>query len=133
MTSITCPCCQLTSRHPDDARNGYCGRCHWWTSDPELAPYHFALPCEHRGQGVVVPRLGAWYREARMIYRPDPGPFAWNPRLPVEITQPWLHTQPGTLLEIAGHIRGPRLPWWRRLIWSRHLRALRRRIAKMFR
>lgn len=29
--SFTCPVCFKTSRHPDDIRYGYCGRCHDWT------------------------------------------------------------------------------------------------------
>ena len=33
---ITCPRCGATSHHPEDERQGYCGRCHWWTSDPQL-------------------------------------------------------------------------------------------------
>lgn len=37
-TSITCPKCGRTSHHPEDVRWGYCGACHWWTSDPLLAP-----------------------------------------------------------------------------------------------
>jgi hypothetical protein len=32
--SITCPCCGKTSYHPNDIEQGYCGFCHWWTSDP---------------------------------------------------------------------------------------------------
>lgn len=30
--SITCPRCGLTSYHPDDVREGYCGNCHEWTT-----------------------------------------------------------------------------------------------------
>jgi ribosomal protein L37E len=36
--SITCPECGRTSYHPDDIAQGYCGHCHWWTSDPRLGP-----------------------------------------------------------------------------------------------
>jgi hypothetical protein len=29
--SITCPICGMTSYHPTDVAEGYCGRCHdWW-------------------------------------------------------------------------------------------------------
>jgi len=35
-TSITCPECGATSRHPDDIAASYCGRCRWWTGDPFL-------------------------------------------------------------------------------------------------
>lgn len=31
--SITCPRCKRTSHHPRDIEQGYCGFCHWWTSD----------------------------------------------------------------------------------------------------
>lgn len=34
--SITCPRCGFTSFHPEDIRQGYCGRCNWWTSDETL-------------------------------------------------------------------------------------------------
>lgn len=36
--SFTCPRCARTSRNPHDAANGYCGACHWWTGDAQLAP-----------------------------------------------------------------------------------------------
>jgi hypothetical protein len=35
--SITCPACGMTSRHPDDIREGYCGNCHDWTGEPTQA------------------------------------------------------------------------------------------------
>lgn len=30
--SITCPVCGMRSYHPMDIRDGYCGRCHDWTT-----------------------------------------------------------------------------------------------------
>jgi hypothetical protein len=30
--SFTCPRCGATSYHPEDERNGYCGKCHSWTA-----------------------------------------------------------------------------------------------------
>jgi hypothetical protein len=30
--SITCPVCGMTSYNPNDIREGYCGRCHDWTT-----------------------------------------------------------------------------------------------------
>ena len=30
--SITCPACGTTSHHPTDVAEGYCGRCHDWTT-----------------------------------------------------------------------------------------------------
>lgn len=38
-SSITCPRCGATSHHPDDVASGYCGACHWWTSDPVLGRF----------------------------------------------------------------------------------------------
>lgn len=32
--SFTCPRCGAVSYHPNDIREGYCGRCHDWTGDP---------------------------------------------------------------------------------------------------
>lgn len=37
--SFTCPDCGYISHNPNDVRERYCGRCHWWTGDPNLAPY----------------------------------------------------------------------------------------------
>lgn len=34
--SIVCPRCRRVSYHPRDIEQGYCGYCHWWTSDPHL-------------------------------------------------------------------------------------------------
>lgn len=36
--SITCPRCGITSQHPTDEREGYCGRCHDWTVVPVRLP-----------------------------------------------------------------------------------------------
>lgn len=36
---ITCPTCKRTSFNPNDVEAGYCGYCHWWTSDPNLAEH----------------------------------------------------------------------------------------------
>jgi hypothetical protein len=35
--AITCPQCGATSHHPVDEQEGYCGRCHDWTS-PAVNP-----------------------------------------------------------------------------------------------
>jgi hypothetical protein len=45
---FTCPCCGAVSHHADDAANGYCARCRWWTADPDLGAAHLAAPCPHR-------------------------------------------------------------------------------------
>lgn len=31
---FTCPVCGASSSHPDDLKNGYCGRCHEFTAEP---------------------------------------------------------------------------------------------------
>jgi hypothetical protein len=31
--TFTCPRCGMTSAHPEDVRQGYCGNCHDWTGD----------------------------------------------------------------------------------------------------
>jgi hypothetical protein len=36
--SITCVTCRLTSRHPDDVRNHYCGHCHVFHDDDPQPP-----------------------------------------------------------------------------------------------
>jgi hypothetical protein len=38
--SITCPECRRTSYNPNDIREGYCGFCHAWTSNPLDARMH---------------------------------------------------------------------------------------------
>jgi plasmid maintenance system antidote protein VapI len=45
---FTCPCCGATSGHPKDVEFKYCGRCHWWTGDPEAGPPHLAEACPER-------------------------------------------------------------------------------------
>lgn len=32
--AITCPVCEMTSYHPMDVREGFCGNCHAWTGAP---------------------------------------------------------------------------------------------------
>ena len=32
LPSVTCPRCGMTSHHPRDVTEGYCGRCHDWTA-----------------------------------------------------------------------------------------------------
>lgn len=34
---FVCPRCRRASSNPNDWRERYCGACHWWTGDPELA------------------------------------------------------------------------------------------------
>lgn len=31
---LTCPRCGMTSWHPRDVAEGYCGKCHDWTAEP---------------------------------------------------------------------------------------------------
>jgi hypothetical protein len=48
--SITCPVCQMTSWHPADVGEGYCGHCHDWTSSGV---------CPMCGEQAVDYRIGA--------------------------------------------------------------------------
>lgn len=36
--SIVCPRCGRASYHPEEVRQGYCGNCHDWTSQPQAEP-----------------------------------------------------------------------------------------------
>jgi ribosomal protein L37E len=33
LQAFTCPRCGMTSHHPGDIREGYCGNCHDWTRE----------------------------------------------------------------------------------------------------
>ena len=37
--TFVCPRCGRESWNPNDLENLYCGACHWWTADPNLAPF----------------------------------------------------------------------------------------------
>lgn len=37
--AITCPVCEMTSYHPNDVAEGYCGNCHDWTGQPRPGPH----------------------------------------------------------------------------------------------
>jgi ribosomal protein S27AE len=41
--AITCPACGMTSHHPTDIAEGYCGRCHDWTT---ARRYQAAAECD---------------------------------------------------------------------------------------
>lgn len=56
--SITCPRCGRTSYHPEDIRQGYCGACHWWTSDEQLGPlYDRVHPPEDEAREEIATAL----------------------------------------------------------------------------
>jgi histidine triad (HIT) family protein len=59
VTAFTCPCCGATSYHPKDIEFRYCGRCHWWTGDPNLGPGHLAEDCPNRTEGRTLADLTA--------------------------------------------------------------------------
>lgn len=40
--SITCPVCGMTSYHPGDVEEGYCGNCRDWTTDLDRDAKEFA-------------------------------------------------------------------------------------------
>lgn len=54
--AYTCPRCGRTSRHPEDARQGYCGACRDWTGPgvPGEAASRFCQ-CETCGNRTEVP------------------------------------------------------------------------------
>lgn len=55
--SITCPRCGMTSWHPKDVEEGYCGHCHAWTAlDDEVIRGIERLTGEKliRGQWIPV-------------------------------------------------------------------------------
>lgn len=54
--SITCPRCGSVSYHPEDIRQGYCGRCHWWTSDKQLGEPWVIAMAEREGTLLPVER-----------------------------------------------------------------------------
>jgi hypothetical protein len=47
--AITCPRCGATSHNPNDIAEGYCGRCHWWTSDAQLGAPDVIAAAEQAG------------------------------------------------------------------------------------
>jgi hypothetical protein len=51
--SVRCPRCGLTSHHPDDVRQGYCGHCHDWTSEPRHLP-ELRDPDRFAGHATIV-------------------------------------------------------------------------------
>lgn len=51
--AITCPRCNRTSYHPQDIKHGYCGRCHWWTSDPAGVLNRPDVLAQAEAQGVL--------------------------------------------------------------------------------
>lgn len=52
--SITCPRCGRTSYNPNDVKAGYCGWCHWWTSDPLLGSPETMRAVTAQG-GILTP------------------------------------------------------------------------------
>jgi ribosomal protein S27AE len=53
LLSITCPVCGMTSHNENDVREGYCGKCHGWTSGP------LRMACPACGQPVIHRMDGA--------------------------------------------------------------------------
>lgn len=50
---ITCPVCRRVSYQPGDISEGYCGNCHWFTSDPVLLMPWLDEREEKRAKGSV--------------------------------------------------------------------------------
>jgi hypothetical protein len=66
--SITCPRCGRTSYHPGDIEAGYCGSCHWWTSDPAGILNDPYIIAEAEAEGAILPlptptRKSGWVRD----------------------------------------------------------------------
>jgi len=59
-SSFTCPRCGTVSYHPDDIRFGYCGRCHWWTGDPQLGALDVIAQAEQDGAIDPVDDVRRW-------------------------------------------------------------------------
>lgn len=57
---ITCPECHRTSWHPGDVADLYCGYCHWWTSDPALAPHNPAGQNNIPSSGLTRSTVYGW-------------------------------------------------------------------------
>jgi hypothetical protein len=69
--AFTCPRCRMTSHHPTDLEQGYCGNCHDWTRADRWAAFdvaelqqlyaalHFADRADlfPAGPGNLLPRL----------------------------------------------------------------------------
>lgn len=55
--SITCPDCGSVSFNPNDVEQGYCGRCHWWTSDPTLGAVRPETDLNHADAHATGRRL----------------------------------------------------------------------------
>lgn len=53
--SIACPRCGKTSYHLADVAVGYCGRCHWWTSDPAGVLNQAWVIAQVEQQGAIAP------------------------------------------------------------------------------
>jgi hypothetical protein len=72
--SFTCPCCGAVSYNPNDIAQRFCGRCHDWTGDPELAARHLARHCPHRTEGRAATNIKArhdrsgWFGEPWWSY-----------------------------------------------------------------
>lgn len=50
--SRTCPRCGMTTYHPDDVQEGYCGACHDWTTTwDELMAWAESLSGDRGGAG----------------------------------------------------------------------------------
>lgn len=53
--AFTCPRCGMTSHHPDDQREGYCGNCHDWTRLTPVKEYPSGMPPEKPGPHLHLP------------------------------------------------------------------------------
>ena len=83
--SFTCPRCGMTSHHPRDVQEGYCGACHDWT------------------RGVITTAQRDWGLEIYPDHYASEGccgiPARQHPLTPDEAREAreWLGTEPGLL------------------------------------
>lgn len=79
---ITCPACGRPTYNSHDIREGYCGRCNWWTHDPAMLaawqrrwPEKAAVAAAHREGLLAQQQLQAMpgMSDAILICAVDPG------------------------------------------------------------
>lgn len=65
--SITCPRCGRTSYSQGDIDQGYCGWCHWWTSDPSGMLNRPEVIAAAEAQGAITPLTESADRDSAAV------------------------------------------------------------------
>ena len=126
--TFTCPECGAVSHHPDDARFGYCGRCHAFTGEPTDFVLHGDEAFAERTRDNLAHRLdrvaGGYILHGRTDaqWQRDMADFWAQERAALAIHEPRSFVSL-TLDPPRFDYAERRTPWWRRL-W-RHLSARR--------